>query len=179
MDVSGVGENDAALIVSLPADAKVYVNDKLTSTPGTQRHYVSRNLTPGETYTYQVRAEVVREGETLSETKTVELSAGAATNVSFDFEPAETVVTALKLNVPSDARVLLGGAETQLTGSERVFTTNQLAPNTSWDDYKITVEVNRNGRVVRDEKIIDLKAGSTQEITFEFEPATASFVSSR
>ena len=80
------GSQTALLNVSAPAEAKIFVNGTQTTSTGTQRQYVSRGLTAGNRYEYEIRAEIVRDGNTQTETKTVTLGPGEETNLSFNFE---------------------------------------------------------------------------------------------
>jgi uncharacterized protein (TIGR03000 family) len=75
--------SQARLIVELPADAKLYVDDRLMRTTSERRIYNSPLLEAGQTYYYILRAEVVREGQTLSDTKRVLVHAGDVIQASF------------------------------------------------------------------------------------------------
>jgi uncharacterized protein (TIGR03000 family) len=75
--------NQARLIVELPADAKLYVDDRLTKTSSERRVFNSPPLEEGQTYYYILRAEVVRDGKTLAQTKRVLLHAREVVNASF------------------------------------------------------------------------------------------------
>src|SRR5437870_11396086 len=55
---AAIRRGNGTLVVEVPAEAKIYVNDRLTTTPGAIREYVSRNLVRGYNYTYEVRAEM-------------------------------------------------------------------------------------------------------------------------
>ncbi len=79
---------DAVLYVRVAPDAQVFVNDRSTATPGNLRHYVSKGLEPGKQYRYELRAEVVRHGEKVSQTKVVMLEAGGSVSLAFDFDDA-------------------------------------------------------------------------------------------
>ena len=166
---------NGSLTINVPADAKVFVNGLPTTSTGTQRTYVSRNLTPGQSYTYEVRAEVVRDGQTISDVKTVRLTAGQEYAAAFNMEQAAEKIasqpakTTLTLRVPTDAKVILAGRETNTPGEVREFTTTKLALGTKWDDYKIVVQVERNGRTVSQDKTISLVAGETREMAFDFD----------
>jgi uncharacterized protein (TIGR03000 family) len=76
------------LAISVPSDAKVFVNGFETKSTGTHRRYVSYGLRPGFTYKYEIRAEIPREGQPLEEVRTVYLTAGATRDVAFRFAPA-------------------------------------------------------------------------------------------
>jgi uncharacterized protein (TIGR03000 family) len=89
--------DQALLIVNLPADAKLYVDDKLTTATSDRRVFNSPGLADGQEYYYILRAEVVREGKTQSKTKRVLFHARDVIETSFpdlgDLVPvrAETV----------------------------------------------------------------------------------------
>jgi uncharacterized protein (TIGR03000 family) len=169
------------LSVHVPAEAKVYVNDSLTKSTGDLRRYVSRGLAPGAAYTYRVRAEFVRSGEEISETKTVRLTAGGSASIDFNdptlAAPMATnpVETKLTLHVPADAKVFLAGNETQQTGETRHFVTSQLSSGRSWNDYVVRVEVQRNGQVMADEQVLSLTGGESRELVMDLDaPKVAS-----
>jgi hypothetical protein len=53
---------------------------------------VSFGLKPGFSYKYEVRAEIVRDGQLVEEARTVSLTAGERSAVAFGFnKPAESV----------------------------------------------------------------------------------------
>jgi uncharacterized protein (TIGR03000 family) len=74
--------NSAILDVTVPADAKVTVNDLPTTSTGQRRRYMSRDLQPGNVYRYQVRAEFMRDGKLTTDEQTVDLAAGATRSVT-------------------------------------------------------------------------------------------------
>jgi uncharacterized protein (TIGR03000 family) len=158
------------LLVSVPTDAKVFVNGHATTSTGAERQYVSRGLEDGQRYSYEVRAEITRDGKTVTETKVAQLTAGGMANVSFSFAGAPQTAstkaprTALKVNVPSDAKVFLSGKETNSTGPVREFSTTALAEGSTWDNY--TVRVVSQGETK--EQTISLKAGESRELSFDF-----------
>jgi uncharacterized protein (TIGR03000 family) len=140
-DGAAAGKDDEAVLkLQIPSDAVVYVNDRRTTTPGELRTYVSRGLEMGKSYTYEVRAEVVRNGEKVVEKKSIELRAGSTEQLAMDFSGNDDeLVTTLKLSVPTNAQVQLGGVETRARGANRVFSTTELAKGQAWKNYKIMV----------------------------------------
>ncbi|MBL9122065.1 MAG: TIGR03000 domain-containing protein, partial [Planctomycetaceae bacterium] len=81
-DASTRLSRDAVMLsVWVPTDAKIFVNGNTTSSTGSARSYVSRGLQPGASYSYEIRAEVVRDGRTLTETKQVTVVAGQKANL--------------------------------------------------------------------------------------------------
>lgn len=162
---------DGLLSVNVPDDAKIFVNGQATSSTGDSRQYVSRDLASGYNYTYEVRAEVIRDGRTVEQVKKVDLRAGETAKVAFDFGSNSTsaVETSLTLHVPADAKVYLAGNSTKAGGETRVFRTTGLSGNKGWDNYTVRVELERGGRLLTKEETISLKGGQSQEMSFEFD----------
>jgi len=82
--------NSGLLTIYVPADAKVTVNGHVTKSTGTKRQYVSYGLQPGLSYKYEIKAEVVRDGQVYDEVRTVVLTAGARNTVAFSFHNLTT-----------------------------------------------------------------------------------------
>jgi uncharacterized protein (TIGR03000 family) len=145
------------------------VNGQATTSTGNSRQYVSRDLQRGFNYTYEVRAEVVRDGQTIEQVKKVDLRAGETANLAFDFPTTSAAETSLTVHVPADAKVYLAGNATKSGGETRVFRTTGLAGSKSWEGYTVRVELERGGRTFTKEETITLKAGQSQELSFDFE----------
>jgi uncharacterized protein (TIGR03000 family) len=81
--------DDAAahVTVNVPADARVWFEDTLTKSTGTVRRFDSPPLTPGERYTYRVRASWNDHGKEVTQTQEVEVRAGANVRVDFAVAP--------------------------------------------------------------------------------------------
>ncbi len=82
-------DNSGLLTIYVPYDAKVTVNGYETASKGSRRQYVSHGLKPGLAYKYEIRAEVLRDGQPTVETRTVTLTAGDHTSVAFGFNVSE------------------------------------------------------------------------------------------
>jgi uncharacterized protein (TIGR03000 family) len=67
----------------LPAEAKLYVDGRLTTQEGTERAFTTPPLQPGQLYYYDVAAELTVAGQTLRETKRVIVQAGADITETF------------------------------------------------------------------------------------------------
>ena len=86
-------ETSGLLTIWVPAEAKVTINGLATRSTGSKRQYVSFGLKPGFSYKYEVRAEIVREGQRVEEARTISLTAGQRSAVAFGFnKPAESLV---------------------------------------------------------------------------------------
>jgi uncharacterized protein (TIGR03000 family) len=73
----------AKLVVELPDDAKLFIDDQLMKTPSGKRTFNTPTLDRGQAYYYMVRAEVVRDGKTYSETKRVIIRVGDTAQALF------------------------------------------------------------------------------------------------
>lgn len=166
---TSLGSNNAFLAVNVPSGARVTVNGLPTRSTGETRRYVSRNLSPGFNYTYEVTATATLNGRLVSQTKTVQLKAGDEAAVNFDLQASPQVETALTLHVPADAQVSLAGTPTQGKGSVRTFRTNRLEGGETWSDYVVRVTVVRDGEEMTKEETITLTAGDQKELTFHFD----------
>jgi uncharacterized protein (TIGR03000 family) len=80
--------------VAVPSDAKVYINDRSTTSTGTLRSYAAGGVTPGYMYGFTVRCERVVDGRLVSETQTVRLTPGQTSQLAFNLTPATTAVAA-------------------------------------------------------------------------------------
>jgi uncharacterized protein (TIGR03000 family) len=80
------GETDAAatVIVTLPADAKLIVDGNATVSTSAVRTFVTPVLEAGKEFVYNFKAEVVRDGKTVTLVKTVDVAAGREVSVSFE-----------------------------------------------------------------------------------------------
>ncbi len=90
-------QDGVLLTIDVPQDARVYVNGTLTKTAGTHRQYACSGLLPGNSYTYQVRAIVTRNGKELSDTQVVRFRAGETRDLAFDLGGRPPAVIAARL----------------------------------------------------------------------------------
>jgi uncharacterized protein (TIGR03000 family) len=164
--------------VSVPADAKVTVNDNVTSSTGPSRSYVSNSLAAGQTYLYNFRVEFEQNGETVVKNEAVKLSAGDRVALSFGANDelqlsaaTGATKTELKLSVPTEAKVFLAGAETAQTGVERTYATHRLNEGEKWDGYTVRVELEQDGKTVVREETLSITGGGTYELAFDFSKA--------
>jgi uncharacterized protein (TIGR03000 family) len=76
--------NDAGFIVRVPdPNAEVFFQDYKTQQRGTIRHFESDSLDPNKTYTFQIRARWMQNGQQMDQTRQVQARAGQ--NVRVDF----------------------------------------------------------------------------------------------
>jgi uncharacterized protein (TIGR03000 family) len=75
----------ARVVVKVPENAKVYLQDQPMSLSGKVRKFVSPKLDPKREYEYTVRVELDRDGQTLTKTATARVKAGQRVEVSVNF----------------------------------------------------------------------------------------------
>jgi uncharacterized protein (TIGR03000 family) len=171
-DSAAVEADSALLTVSVPQDALVVVNGFQTKAVGLVRQFKSSGLKPGFVYTYDVEVTYTVDGVERTESKSVKLRSGTSQLVAFatDSKPAQepNVATVVKLHVPADASVTLAGNATQGDGSLRTYRTSQMKDGEVWTGYTVSVTAEIDGRPVSEVRTIDLVAGSTNELTFDF-----------
>jgi uncharacterized protein (TIGR03000 family) len=69
----------ATIVVDLPADAKLTIDDAPTAATGSSRVFVSPALNPGREYHYTLKAEVVKDGKPAVIEKVITVKAGEVT----------------------------------------------------------------------------------------------------
>jgi uncharacterized protein (TIGR03000 family) len=87
LQLMSLSPDRARLIVTLPADAKLYVDGKPMRTLSERRVFHSPQLAPGQLYYYNLRAEVVRDGRTITREQRVVVRGGSVTQTSFTDVP--------------------------------------------------------------------------------------------
>jgi uncharacterized protein (TIGR03000 family) len=83
----------ATIIVSLPASAKLSIDDAVTTSTSDRRVFVSPELNPGKQYHYTLKAEWNRDGKAVVVTKEVAVSAGNETLVNIEASDAASVAS--------------------------------------------------------------------------------------
>jgi uncharacterized protein (TIGR03000 family) len=79
------GSAAATIVVRLPADATLTVDDAATRSTGSLRTFVSPPLDSGKEYSYTLRAEEMRDGKKAVRKRDVKVRAGQTSEVNFDF----------------------------------------------------------------------------------------------
>jgi uncharacterized protein (TIGR03000 family) len=78
----------ANLVVTLPSDARLFVDGHETKSTSGERLLTTPNLQPGREYSYTLRAEVVRDGNVQQTTQRVTVRAGQDTIVNIQIPEA-------------------------------------------------------------------------------------------
>jgi uncharacterized protein (TIGR03000 family) len=88
LTVAAAESRSATLMVNLPADAVLLVDDYRTTSTSAQRVLTTPALETGRDFHYTLTATVVREGKTETITKKVTVRAGEATEVKLELPTA-------------------------------------------------------------------------------------------
>jgi uncharacterized protein (TIGR03000 family) len=78
----------ATIIVTLPSDATLYFDGKLTASTSTQRVFTTPAIEPGKDYSYTLKAEVIQDGKARTLTEIVNVRGGEETRLRLNFEGA-------------------------------------------------------------------------------------------
>jgi uncharacterized protein (TIGR03000 family) len=79
-------DTTAHVTVRVPADAVIWFDETRMTSTGSAREYQSPPLTPGNRYTYEIRARWNENGQPVSQTQQVVVTAGGHFNVTFPDE---------------------------------------------------------------------------------------------
>jgi len=75
----------ATIVVNIPADAKLTIDENPTRSTETVRRFVTPALETGKDYYYNVKAELVVDGQTQTATKRILVRAGEESQVNIEF----------------------------------------------------------------------------------------------
>jgi uncharacterized protein (TIGR03000 family) len=75
----------ATIVVTLPASAKLTIDDASTRQTSDTRVFATPTLDLGKVYTYTLKAEMVRDGQTVTASRKVTVQAGQETRVALEF----------------------------------------------------------------------------------------------
>jgi uncharacterized protein (TIGR03000 family) len=187
-DKQGIPSGSLLLNVRVPQEAVVFINGLPTSTTGSDRPFMTSNLEPGLSYTYEVRAEIPVDGEMVSQTQTVTIAPGKTHTVTFKkkdavaelarrkgpaLNVAEGPRSTLTLHVPEEARVFVNDTPMRTGGSVRTFGATLPEGTNKTPTYTVRVELDRDGKTLVREEIVSMVAGGDRAVTIDFGAATA------
>jgi uncharacterized protein (TIGR03000 family) len=80
---SNVRPTQATVVVELPADARMMIDNTVSDLTSDSRMFVTPDLIPGQDYYYTIKAEVIRDGKKVSQSQKIFVRAGRTTRVEF------------------------------------------------------------------------------------------------
>jgi uncharacterized protein (TIGR03000 family) len=81
--LSTQSENSAGITVVVPANAEIWFDGSKTQQTGPTREFMTPSLTPGKSFTYEVRARWMDGANEVDQTRTVTVTPGKTTTVNF------------------------------------------------------------------------------------------------
>jgi uncharacterized protein (TIGR03000 family) len=166
---SGKKSSQAAHVtVTLPAEAKLFVQGVACPLTSAKRTFDTPKLQVGQNYIYTLRAEVARAGRTLVETRQVSITAGKRVVVDFgDMSAAKVAAGPAQVTVllPEEAKLLVQGMACPLTSGKRTFSSPQLQAGQSYT-YTLQAEVIRVGQSITESRRVTLAAGQRVVVDF-------------
>jgi uncharacterized protein (TIGR03000 family) len=81
---AGASPNRATVVVRLPADARLYAENRPLNQANGERTFVTPELPPGREYTYTFRVEYDRAGRTITESKRLAVRPGGTATLAFE-----------------------------------------------------------------------------------------------
>jgi uncharacterized protein (TIGR03000 family) len=169
----GPAPNQATVVVTLPADAKLFIEGQPIDQVGSVRTIrTPAQLEIGKPYYYVIAMEVTRNGRPIRKEETVTLEAGKVTRVEFPEPTPPTGNTAsIQIRLPADAVLTVDGQTVAANDGQVVIRTPSI-DGARKHYYQLKVEmVRQNVRhiLTRD---VAFQAGHDLRVEFE-EPAAA------
>jgi uncharacterized protein (TIGR03000 family) len=156
----------ATVVIKAPADVTISFNGQVTTRRSNEESFQTPRLAPGRTYAYQVKAEALRDGKPVTQSKRVTVQGGGRTIVDFtdlgttavSSDNASARVTVL---VPSGSKLYVDGKDYG-TNSRQTFTTPKLEKGKVYY-YTVKVENPETGKA--QSRRINVEAG--KEVTVD------------
>jgi uncharacterized protein (TIGR03000 family) len=172
--------NQATVIVRLPADAQLYVDDQLAPLSSATRSFVTPALELDRTYHYTLEVRAQRNGRTVTQSRRVDLRAGRVTranfgdlsgpaDVAYESAPAPAHIT---VRLPEQGRLFVDDVACPQTSSRTAFDTPKLEAGKEYH-YTLRVEVGQGGQSRTDSRRITFQAGTEVKVDFSDLPAVA------
>lgn len=177
MPQAGIGEaitsaNAAMVVVTLPADARLFADGQPIDQTGPVRSFRTPPLEPGKSYYYVLSMEVQRNGKTQKAEERVALEAGKVARVNFpEPPPAAAGNTAqIRVTVPQGATLAVEGQAMDTPNGVALIRTPEI-PAGQEHVYQLKIELTRQGKPLTLNRDVTFRAG--QEIRIVFDEPTA------
>lgn len=163
----------ATVVVQAPENARIYVENQRVRLKS-DGSFTTPRLEKGSSYVYQIRADAVRDGRTVSDVKNVRVWAGRTSRISFPdlhaavpevAERAPGATARITVQLPKDAKLYVNDEWCPLQSASRSFDTPPLDPGREYR-YTLKAEVMRDGRARVEKKTVAFRAG--QPVTVDF-----------
>lgn len=174
---AGTGEaitaaNQATVVVTLPADARLFADGQAIEQTGPVRSFRTPALEAGKSYFYMITMEVTRNGKVQKAEERVALEAGKVSRVNFpEPAPAATGNTAqIRVTIPQGATLTVEGQPMETSNGVATIRTPEI-PAGQEHLYQLKIELTRQGKPLTLNRDVSFKAGQEIRIVFD-EPTT-------
>jgi uncharacterized protein (TIGR03000 family) len=168
--VATLPANRAQVVVRVPADAKLFADDQATQLTGTERVFLTPDLSTGRDFQYTLKIEYAVGSETKSDTKQVVVRAGHRTVIDFATPTAEKTTSPVTVTLPEKSKLFVDGVETAATSGKHTFQTPEL-PKGKPFVYEFRAEVEKDGKTETVSQKVTFNAG--EPIVVDFTDAAA------
>ena len=159
--------NRGQVVVLVAADAKLFADDQATTLTGTQRVFLTPELSGGRDFQYSLKVETGAE----SATKSVVVRAGHRTVVDFTTPATNKASSPVTVNLPARAKLFVDGVAATASGGTHTFRTPELAKGKPFV-YDFRAEVDQaDGKTDVIGKKVTFIAGDPVVVDFTDAPA--------
>ena len=165
--------NAAAVVLKAPADVQLSIEGQNIPRTTSEETFRTPELEPGSSYTYTIKATVVRDGKTVAFTKQVKVRAGQTSEADFTKLTVEGKdVARVTVKLPAEARLYVDGVACPLTSAVRSFDTPELEAGRTYY-YTLKAEVVQDGAKRTATKRVVVEAGKQVTVEFQDLPVAA------
>lgn len=152
----------ATIVVSISPDAKLFVDGDAVRVTSASTSFLTPALESDQEYYYLLKAEAVRDGKTITETRRVAFRAGEVARVSFNELAAPAAAAArVTVRLPEDAKLFVDNVPC----AQRSFETPKLEAGRDYQ-YTLKAELVRDGQTHTASKRIVVQAGKETAVDF-------------
>lgn len=156
--------NYATVVVTLPADAKLFIDGVLSTLDTAVRVFRTPELRPGVKYSYELKIAVDRGGKPQETTKIVDVEAGKTARVHFPEPGAAGSTARIQIAMPANATLYVDDAKWPSPGSATI----QTPPLETGKDYEYKLKLERptDGTPEIITRTVVIQAGSDVKVDF-------------
>lgn len=166
--ISQASEASACVIVKAPLDRSISINGVPLSRKSDSETFDTPPLQLGMNYSYTVVARVKRDGQEVSESRRVPITAGGRAEVDFTLMKGDNKASTVTILADRESVVRVNGSKVVVNGKQ-TFDTPLLSIGQSYF-YTIETDTKKNGKTLTEKRKVDVVAG--QVITVDLRSQT-------
>jgi len=162
--MSALSPTRAQLVVRVPGDAKLYADGQATALTGTERTFLTPEITAGKDFQYTLKVEYTDNGEAKVDSKQVVVRGGSRTVVDFA-TTATKASTPVTVTLPEKAKLFVDGQAATAVAGRQTFRTPELAKGKAYT-YEFKAEVDVDGKTDVRTRTVTFKGGEPVSVDF-------------